>query len=140
VYADDATHEWPAAERYALGLHPLALPLRTIPDGYLDYAAEVRSHGDHFYPVEPTVPGSDAWITPAGPESHAHLLATAAERAAAFGITGGRVLIDADAHPDPIDWLLAPIVGGASIVLCRNMDAARADGRADSERVTHRVR
>src|SRR5262249_9486125 len=31
-------------ERYLVGLHPLGLPLREVPAGYLDYAAEVRGY------------------------------------------------------------------------------------------------
>ena len=63
----------------------------------------------------------------------------AAERAHRLGITGGRVLIDADTYPDPRDWLLAPLSAGASIVLCRNTDPTRTANRAESERVTHVV-
>lgn len=132
----DATHEWPAAERYALGLHPLALPMRTVPDGYLDFTAEVRSHGDHFYPAAPVEPGMPA----IDDRSHEAVLTAATGRGEYLtGTAAPRVLIDAGAYPDPVDWLIAPLAAGASIVLCANLNTAKTDGRARTERVTHRL-
>jgi uncharacterized protein (TIGR03089 family) len=139
VYAADATHEWPAVERYALSLHPLALPMRDVPDSYADFNAEVRVHGDHFYPTTPVGGDAEALIRPDRTWTHAELLAEATARASHLGIAGGRVLIDADAYPDVLDWLLTPLVGGASIVLCRNLDPAREGTRTATERVTHRL-
>ena len=139
VYVDDATHEWPAIERYALNLHPLALPLRDAPDGFSDFNSEVRVHGDHFYPAVAVRPETEALIRPDRTITHAELLAIAAERAAHLGIAGGRVLIDVDTYSDVVDWLLAPLVAGASIVLCRNMDRDREGSRAASERATQRL-
>jgi uncharacterized protein (TIGR03089 family) len=137
VFVENATHEWPATERYALNLHPLALPMRDVPDGYLDFNTEVRAYGDHFYPIEPVLPPADA-LTEGGRDwTHSALVMDAAERARRLGIDGGRVIIDADVHPDPRDWLLAPLSAGASIVLCRNTDPMRTAGRAESERATH---
>ncbi|PZG05398.1 TIGR03089 family protein, partial [Micromonospora craterilacus] len=97
---------WSAGDRYALALHPFALPLREVPAGFVDYVTEVRAHGDHFgaYP-------------PGGP-AHAALRARATARAAELGIKpGDRVLIDVDRHPDPLDWLLAPLTAQATLVL-----------------------
>ncbi|MEU4624225.1 TIGR03089 family protein [Actinoplanes sp. NPDC023801] len=126
---------WPTLDRYATGLLPLAMPLRTPPAGYVDYVTEVRNHGDHFRgaPVDP----ADRAL--AGPIelSHHDVLEEAAERAAQLGITAGaRVLIDTSAHPDATDWLLAPLVAGASIVLCANLDPSRTEARAATEKVT----
>ena len=45
-----------------------------------------------------------------------------------------RVLIDATRTADPIDWLVAPLVGGASVVLCANLDPARLAERLATER------
>jgi L-aminopeptidase/D-esterase-like protein len=50
------------------------------------------------------------------------------------------VLIDTDAHPDPVDWLVAPLAAGATIVLCRNTDTTKLDARAGAEVVTHSIR
>ena len=45
-----------------------------------------------------------------------------------------RVLIDGDAVTDPAAWLVAPLLAGTSVVLCRNLDPARLDARLASER------
>jgi uncharacterized protein (TIGR03089 family) len=119
-------------DRYATGLLPLAMPLRSLPDGYQDYVLEVRNYGDHFggAPVGP----DDVAL---GSFSHLALMRTATARAAELGITAGdRVLVDARAYPDPIDWLFAPLVAGASTVLSTNLDPAKLPGRVDSEKVS----
>lgn len=141
VDVNRAADDPPAADRYVLGLHPLALPLPRVPPGYLDFAAEVRAHGDHFYPTRPVTPSSPAWRHVGGADAtNADLCALAAARADALGITAGaRVLIDADAYPDPVDWLLAPLSAGASTVLCRRLDATRLGARVDAELVDHSV-
>jgi uncharacterized protein (TIGR03089 family) len=130
-----AAAAWPTGDRYATGLLPLAMPLRELPAGYLDYVTEVRNYGDHFRgrPVE------EDHRAAAGPVEMSHRAAcrTAAERAVELGIVAGdRVLVDARAYPDPADWLLAPLVAGASLVLCGNLDQALVDHRADTEKVT----
>ncbi len=121
-----------ASERYATGLLPFAMPLRELPDGFADFVLEVRQFGDYFpgQPVSADDPALDG-------RTHAEVLSAATGRAADHNIVpGGRVLIDASAHPDPIDWLLAPLIGGASIVLCANLDPAKVTARAESEKVT----
>jgi uncharacterized protein (TIGR03089 family) len=110
----EAAAAWPAGERYATGLLPLAMPLRELPAGYQDYVTGVRAYGDHF-------------------AGHADVEVPAAD----LGIQAGdRVLIDAAAHPDPAAWLVAPLVAGASVVLCANLDAARLADRVAAEKVT----
>ncbi len=94
-------------DRYLLGLHPLGLPLREVPSGYLDFAVEVRGYGDFFGFPPP------ARIT-----------------------MGGRVLVDVDAHPDPSEWLLSPLEAGESIVLCGRLDRSLLGKRVEVERVT----
>jgi uncharacterized protein (TIGR03089 family) len=121
----DTAAGWPAGDRYALALAPMAAPLRAVPPGFADYVVEVRGHGDHFTP------------DPAGGPQDAGLTARAAQRATALGITAGaRVLIDAAGHPDPVDWLLAPLIAGASVVLCGRLDRARLADRMTAERVS----
>lgn len=121
----DTASAWPSGDRYALALAPLAAPLRTVPPGFADYVVEVRGHGDHFTPA------------PTGGPQDAGLIALAAQRASALGITSGaRVLIDADGRPDPVDWLLAPLLAGASVVLCGALDRSKVVDRVASERVT----
>lgn len=117
--------DWPATDRYALALAPLAAPLREVPDGFADYVIEVRGQGDHFSPY----PGP-------GPQD-AQLCGQAARRAAELGLgRGDRALIDAARHPDPVDWLLAPLTAGASVVLCGRLDRARLSDRLAAERIT----
>jgi uncharacterized protein (TIGR03089 family) len=123
------------AERYVLGLRPLGvpLPLDQIPAGYVDFNSEVRGHGDRFVPVAPVT--QDAAAVPGS--THRELVARAGARAAELGIgTGDRVLISAEAYPEFLDWLLAPLAAGASIVLCGQPDPDRMTKRAVAERVT----
>jgi uncharacterized protein (TIGR03089 family) len=119
-------------DRFALGFAAMGMPHRgPLPDGWLDYIAEVRPHGDHFRPVAPPRP-SDLAL---GRQTHAQLLERAAERAAEFGIpTAGRVLIDVTKFPDPVDHLLAPWARGASVVLSKDTEATALRRRAESER------
>jgi uncharacterized protein (TIGR03089 family) len=117
-----------ATDVYALALAPLAAPLRPgPPNGVHDYVVEVRGYGDHFQ-------ASVAADTEALPGvTHSELC----RRAVNVGLTpGARVLVDGDAHPDPLDWLLAPMAAGATTVLCRHLDPAAVPGRVAAERVT----
>ena len=131
--AVDRAGEAPAAgDRLALGLAPMALPLRSVPDGFADYVITVRAHGDRYIgaPVPPTTPALDS-------ATQSELCGLAVSRAAALGLgSGDRVLIDAAAHPDPVDWLLAPLAAGATIVLCVHLDPAAVESRRASERIT----
>ena len=127
-----------ADETFLLGLAPMAAPMRPgPPPGVLDYVVEVRPHGDAFH-GPPVDPDSAALLGEPGPTvSHAELVARATARAEEAGLTpGARVLIEAEATPDPLDWLLAPLAAGASVVLCRHLDPARLDARLGAERAT----
>lgn len=117
---------------FGLSFAPLAAPMREVPPGVADFVVEVRGHGDRFTPYAP-IQGQD----PATELSHAQLCRAAAGRADALGIRpGDRVLVAAAAHPEPLDWLLAPLVAGASVVLCGNLDPARLPDRVATERIT----
>ena len=125
-----------AGERYATGLLPLAMPLRQVPPGYADYVVEVRAFGDRFTPIHP-VNGDDPAYTGRDDRSHRETVDDAVQRAAAMGIAkGDRVLIDARTHREPMDWLLAPLVADASVVLCANLDPGTVAKRTVAERVT----
>lgn len=135
VAAGRTGHPWPAGERYVLELAPMALPMREVPAGWLDYVAEVRPHGDRFSRATP-VPPEDQALVDDGLE-HRAACALAGDRAAAAGLQpGDRVLLDADALPDPVDWLLAPLAAGASVVLCHACDKAARERIRREEKVT----
>lgn len=126
-----------AGETFGLALAPLAAPLSSAPPsapaGVLDYVIEVRGYGDRFVPLAPVGPRTAA-LAGNPPQSHSDLVRAATDRAGAAGLAAGaRVLIDADSRPDPVDWLLAPLVAGASTVLCRHLDPARLPARLATE-------
>lgn len=132
--ADAFTTAYAPQEVFATALAPMAGPMRPAPPpGVTDYVLEVRAHGDHFRPARP-VDGQTAALTDG--TTQAELLEQAAARSLA---DGGRVLVDADAYPDPIDWLLAPMRTGSSIVLCRHTTPERRDHLARLEKVTQRL-
>jgi uncharacterized protein (TIGR03089 family) len=132
----DRAQLWSAGDRYVTGLLPFAMPMREVPAGFVDYPTEVRTHGDHFRPIQPVAPDDVAF---AGPVEHSHREAVeeAVRRAAELGVAAGdRVLIDASAFPDPADWLIMPLVAGASVVLCANLEKSAVAKRVSAERVT----
>jgi uncharacterized protein (TIGR03089 family) len=126
------------AETYLLGLAPMALPLREVPDGALDYVVAVRAFGDR-YSSAPADPSGIAWYEPE-PVSQTALADRARRHAGESGLLpGGRLLVPVDAEPDPVAWLFAPLLLGASVVLVRNADPERLDAIAATERVTIRT-
>jgi len=130
-----AAAAWSTGDRYATGLLPLAMPLRDLPPGYVDYVTDVRNYGDHFRGH--AVAEDDRALAGPVEMSHRAVVREATERAAELGIVAGdRVLVDIRAYPDPLDWLAAPLVAGASIVLCANLDPAKLESRTTAEKVT----
>ncbi len=87
----------------------------------------MRGYGDQF----PIVAATPAQLALADGTTHAELLAAGAARAVP---ASARVLIDGDADTDPVAWLVAPLVAGASVVLCRNLDLAQLPVRLATER------
>jgi uncharacterized protein (TIGR03089 family) len=125
-----------AGEVYGLSLAPLAAPLRDVPPGVSDYSTEVRVHGDRFTPYAPVDPASAALVFGGRPPvSQGQLVDAARERASELGLSAGDRVLIVDA-PRPLDWLLAPLAAGASVVLLRNADPAKIKSRADAERTT----
>ena len=109
-----------------LGFAPMGMPMRDVPAGWVDYIAEVRGFGDHYGGPGP----SPSTMAPEG-VGHAELV----EQAAARGYPeNGRVLVDADEHPDPMDWLLAPLAAHSTIVVVTNTDRTKLDAKGISER------
>ncbi|CAO5242685.1 TIGR03089 family protein [Frankia sp. AgKG'84/4] len=122
----DATAALAADETVALSLRPMGgRLLRPIP-GVLDYATEVPPHGDRF-------------AAPPAPPEQAGLVRAAVRTAASWDLTAtDRILCTAapDTAEGLLGGLLAPLAAGASIVLCRRLDANALDRRAETERVT----
>ncbi len=124
------------ADTYLLGLAPMAAPARDLPPGTTDFVVEVRAYGDRFVPAATVDPDAAALLDPA-PVSHRALVEQAEAMAATLGLrAGGRLIVAVDEDPGPVHWLLAPLIAGASVVLCRNADAARLADIAATERVT----
>ena len=126
----------------ALSLDAFGKGLTGLPAGVVDFAPEVRLHGDDFAPdpvpdTAPALPGRTV----------AAALADARARAAALGIgPGDRVLSTREwGTPEGVtadgvtDGLLAVLAAGASLVQCRHADAAALERRAVTERTTVRL-
>lgn len=113
-------------ETVASALLPLGGRFREpLPAGIHDYGAEVYNHPDLFVPFDPP-----AATTPAYDEkTHADLIA------AAEPITDRVLTTTSLVAPAGIGTLIGVIAGGGSIVLCRNLDAAKLDRRISDEKV-----
>lgn len=128
----------PANGVVALSLDAFGKGLTGLPAGVLDYATEVRLHGDDFVPWAPvpdTAPALDG-------ASVTDVLADARSRATRLGLTGDdRVLSTLEwTTPDALgNGLLAVLAAGASLVQCRHADAAALTRRATTERTTARL-
>ena len=108
------------------------------PPGVIDYAVQVRLHGDEFVADRP-VRGSAKALAGSTVDE---VVATARERAAELGLDAGdRVLSTLDwSVPDGVvDGLLTVLAVGGSLVQCRNTDPAALARRAETERTTARL-
>jgi uncharacterized protein (TIGR03089 family) len=113
-------------ETIASALLPLGGRFREpLPEGIHDYGAEVYNHPDVFVPFDPPSPTSPAYDD----LTHADLISTA------LPVTE-RVLVTRDLTTrDGVELLVGVISGGGSIVLCRNLDAAKLERRVTDEKV-----
>jgi len=138
----------------AFSLHAFGVGLRSLPAGVVDYATEVRLHGDAFTPepgpgsAGPRAGGSGSGVAGGSPALDGlgveEVLAQARAAAAAAGLTSAdRVLttVDWSVADGLIPLPLAVLAAGASLVQCRNppADPAALDRRAEGERVTRRL-
>jgi uncharacterized protein (TIGR03089 family) len=132
---DSWLEEVPAARhRFVLGLAPGLAALDEVPAGYRDFAAEVIRCPDSAPNYTGLRPGDAA--SPDG-TTYAQWSDVAHGIAAALGLRAGdRVLVDANDHEQPVQWLLAPLAAGASIVLCANLDRDALESRIAAEGVT----
>jgi uncharacterized protein (TIGR03089 family) len=132
---DSWLEEVPAARhRFVLGLAPGLQPLAEVPADYRDFAAEVVRYPDDTPAYAALRPGDAA--SPDG-TTYAQWSDIAHSIAASLQLRpGDRVLVDAADHEQPVQWLLAPLAAGASIVLCANLDREALDARIAAEGVT----
>ncbi|HZX04838.1 TIGR03089 family protein [Kribbella sp.] len=113
-------------ETVASALLPLGGRFRDpLPDGVHDYGAEVYNHPDVFSPYDAPAPTSPAYDE----LTHEQLIGTAEPVADRILVT--RTLTDRDG----LSLLVGVIAGGGSIVLCRNLDAAKLERRVADEKV-----
>ncbi len=109
-----------------------------LPSGAVDYATEVRVHGDHFAPLEPIVDAAPALAD----ASVGEVVARARRRAAELGLgPSDRVLSTLEWRIAPdgglLDGLLAPLAAGASLVQVAH--PADLDRTATNEKATCRL-
>ncbi|MGH3497124.1 MAG: TIGR03089 family protein [Nocardioidaceae bacterium] len=126
----------------AVGLAPLGGPAGVaLPQGVLDFGAEVLGHGDHFTAFGPPGAGSPAVRTAGVHQTQQELVEGVAATARRCGLAiGGRLLTDAT--PTTADGhaaVLAPLLLEGSTVLIAHPDHTRLDELAQVERVTARL-
>jgi uncharacterized protein (TIGR03089 family) len=118
----DAARECPG-ERLALSLLPLGRPFELIPEGFRDYAAEVRGFGDRFAAFDPPAAGTEALVVDGRTLTHGELVEAATARNGVPLTSADRLLVDARrdrfSGTELVDWLFAPLVAGAAVVLVR---------------------
>ncbi len=121
----------------ALSLDAFGKGLPGLPAGVVDFATEVRLHGDDFVPWAP-VPGDAPALAGASVDE---VLARARSRGAELGLSAGdRVLSTLDWSGEGLaDGLLAVLAAGASLVQVANADGTRLARTAESERTTARL-
>jgi uncharacterized protein (TIGR03089 family) len=129
-----------SGERMALALRPLGGRFPQPPAGFADYAVEVPSQGDRFMPFAPVDPDAPALAVGGAEFTGAEVVERARADALALG-DGPRVLtgLGYDSWQGLSTGLFAPLAGGGSVVLCRNLDRLPANAlaaRKETERVT----
>ncbi|MEV1291343.1 TIGR03089 family protein [Pseudonocardia sp. NPDC049635] len=121
----------------AFSLDAFGRGLTGLPTGVLDFATEVRVHGDDFVPWDPVPGDAAAWDGATGTE----VLDAALARAAALDLGEGARVLSTLAWDSPQglrDGLLAVLAAGASLVQVVNAGES-LDRRAETERCTVRL-
>ncbi len=118
-----------------MSLLPLGRPFAEVPEGFADFVAEVRMHGDRFGAFDPPNAAAPALTTSSGEAlTHREVLAEAAGRVK----DGVRLLVPVEnTSADTqglIDWLYAPLAAGGSVVLARGGDEAQLARLAEVEK------
>ncbi|WP_433275731.1 TIGR03089 family protein [Pseudonocardia xinjiangensis] len=128
----------PAGGVVALSLDAFGKGVPGLPSGVIDFATEVRLHGDDFVPWSP-VPDDTPALAGA---TVTDVFADARARATALGLTASdRVLSTLEwTSPDGLgDGLLAVLAAGASLVQVRNPAPDALERKAQTERATKRL-
>ena len=121
--------------RFVLGLAPHGALADSVPDGYCDYLAELRPYSSAGRPHIVVGDGDAASVDGTTYREWGDIATTLAAECR-IG-PGDRVLIDASEREQPVQWLLAPLSVGASIVLhSGGLDQAARKRLAAAERVT----
>jgi uncharacterized protein (TIGR03089 family) len=130
-------------ESVAVSLRPMGGHwLGPPPNGALDYAAEIGTHGDQAS-SPPVAPDSLAWRHNNKLWSRREVSADAEAVAQRLALSASDRVLVANAETSTAmslgritgEWL-APLAAGASVVLCSGLDRALLERRAQSERVT----
>lgn len=139
-----AARECPG-ERLALSLLPLGRPFQDVPEGFRDYSAEVRGFGDRFAAFDPPRAETEALVVDGRTLTHAELIEAATTpngaRTEAPLTSADRLLVDARRDrftgAELVDWLFAPLVAGAAVVVVRGAGPERLGRIAEMERTTY---
>lgn len=97
-------------QRVAASLRPLGGRFTEPPTGFLDLAAEVPGHGDHFVALDPPQPETLALDLEGTTDTHADLLASVVPHSARRLVVPGSARRDAE-------LIAAACLGGGSIVI-----------------------
>ncbi|MFD0856418.1 TIGR03089 family protein, partial [Actinomadura adrarensis] len=128
-----------AEEIVGLSLHALGGALAECPPGVVDYAIEVRAHGDRFVPAPGVTPETRVLSVTNTTLTGAELVEAARETAGKWALDAGdRVLVDMPftTLDGLLVGLLAPLASGASVIIQRNFDESTLDRRITVEHVT----
>jgi uncharacterized protein (TIGR03089 family) len=129
-------------EVVALSLHPLGAPLEHCPPPAVDYATQVRGHGDQFVTYTRFGPEAPALALEGRGFSGGELAEAARSAAERFGLTSADRIyaqVSMATYDDIVDALLAPVAAGTSVVIGTNDGVDTLDGRFSTERITATV-
>jgi uncharacterized protein (TIGR03089 family) len=128
-----------AEEIVGLSLQALGGGLAEGPPGVVDYAVEVRAHGDRFVPAPDVTPETRMLNVTNATLTGTELVQAARGAAGKWGLDAGdRVLVDMPftTLDGLLVSLLAPLASGASVIIQRNFDEPTLDRRITVEHVT----
>jgi uncharacterized protein (TIGR03089 family) len=124
-----------AGEVVVLSLDAFGRPVPDVPFGVTDYATSVRAHGDQITPERNPGPALNG-------RSVTETLSAATSSAAAQGFTpASRVLSSKawDTADAMIDYVLAVLVAGGSLVQVAHPDTEALARRSEAEKVTAKL-